>query len=316
MFKTLSAGVTNCDGLISIVTQDSHVGGSAQAVVECVSTDLTIGDSVEIELGYDGDNDNVFMGYVKMIEQVVPNNTYIVTCNDVLTRAIDYFIASSDPDQPFERSNIAAESLVEDLMELAGLTDFTADATDFTFGVVSPVEVNLVSVFDFSKMIADLLAFHIWADDSGTVHFEDRKPYVMDDDSPVATLTTKLRVAYRESEKDLRNRVVVYGSNGIFAEAEDESPYLPDGFFKTVVLATQIIQSTQVAQDAADFNLELLNRLTRQASVSIEGDPNIHARDVVTLSDTFTGISGDWYVFALEHKWGREGYTTNMELRK
>lgn len=316
MFKTLSASITNCTGILRVTVQDSHASSTAQAVVECNASTLDIGDSITIVLGYTGDTGTVFTGYVKMIERKAPDGQYVITCQDAMTRAIDYFIASSNPDAPLSYSNISAESLVGNIFAQAGLTNYGFDASSFTFGVVSPVEVNLVSAYDWNKQIADILAFHIYADTAGKVWFVDRKPYVTGGDSPVATITTKTQLAYTESEKDLRNRVVVYGSSGIYAEASASSPYLPAGFYKTTVVATTVIQDTGVAQDTADYNLALFNRLTKQVTVSMEGDHSFVARQVVTLNDTFTGASGDWYIFGIEHAFGPDGYYTNMTLRQ
>lgn len=316
MFKKLAATITGCTGLLRVTVQDSHVSNTAQAVIECNATTLDIGDSLTVDLGYEGDTGQVFFGYVKMIERKAPDGQYVITCQDAMTRAIDYYIASSNPDAPLSYSNIKAEDLVENIFAEAGLTNYGNDVSNFTFGVVSPVEVNLVSAYDWNKQIADILAFHIYADQTGKVWFVDRRPYVMVGDTSVATITTKTQLAYTQSERDLRNRVVVYGSSGIYAEASDSSPYLPAGFYKTVVIATSIIQDVGVAQDAADFNLEQFNRLTKQVSVSMEGDHTFAARQVVTLNDTFTGASGTWYIFGIEHAFGPDGYLTNMTLRQ
>lgn len=316
MFKSLSVSVTGCSNILKISAQDSHVTGSAQAVVECGNTTLDVGDSISITLGYTGDTGVIFSGFVKMMERKAPSGEYVLACQDVMTRAMDFYMASTNPDTPFTRSNIKAEHLVRDVFAEAGLTNYSSDNSNFTFGVVSPVEVNLISAYDFCKQIADILAFTIYADSSGTVHFKNRRPFVTGSDTPVATITTKTRLSYVRSEKDLRNRVVVYGQSGIFAEAKASSPFLPSGFYKTTVIATEIIQDVGVAQDAADFNLVQFNRLTKQVSVSMEGDHSFTARQIVTLNDTFTGVSGDWYVFGIEHAFGTDGYLTNLDLRQ
>lgn len=314
----LKATATGCSNLLSISINQAHNSPSTTAIITCTNTTLEVGDAVSISIGYTDNLQGIFEGYVKISERTVPEDIYTITCNDKLIKACDYFIASDTPDLKYSKQNVSAEDLVDDLLTMAGITSYTHGTTYFTFGITRPVEVNLVSSYDMCKTVADILAWHIWCDSNGTVHFEDRKPYVMGGDTPQKTITTTkmTRIAHRKSDRDLRNRVVVYGAEGINAHAEAESPYLPTGFRKSVVVASPWIDDQDMAQAAADYNLEKFNRLTEEVSLEIIGDPTIHARHVLTLSDAYTGTSGDWYVFTCEHRWGDSGYITSMELRK
>lgn len=327
-YQQLDASCTGTSEIISVNISDSHQASTKVATVTAGSTNLDVGDSISIDLGYSGGLIEVFQGYVKMVEHQVPEDFYVITANDVLVRAIDYFMASTNPENPFSRSNISAERLVEDILEEAHLTSFTYEATSFTFGVENPVEVNLTSAYDFCKMIADVLTWTLWADNSGTVHFENRKPYPMDGasgqpgdtvaDTSIGTYTDAdmLNFSYRKSDRDLRNRVVVYGREGVYASASASSPYLPAGFYKSAVLAWEGIDSNSIAQTAADYNLGMWNRLTEECSMTIPGDPDIECRQVLTVNETYTGVTGDWYIYALDHVWGNQGYTCSMELRR
>lgn len=334
-YSSLYANVPGCSDILNITVSDSHINSSATAVIQCINTTLIIGDPIDVDLGYTDNHETLFSGYVKNVEKKSPDGTYTITCNDVMTRAMDFFIVSEDPESPFSRSNIAAEDLVEDVLALASLTDYEYTPTMFTFGINSPIEANLVSAYDFCKFVADIISWHIYADRFGTVHFVNRKPYVMTGDSgqpgdeediPLKTITGKLTVTSTLSEKDLRNKIVVYGRNPISAHDESSTSYnpltdtyeqiLPTGFYKTAVVATEWIDTEEIAQTAAEYNLELLNRLSVQGSASIVGDPDLSARVVVTFSDTVTGMSGDWYIFSCEHQWGPQGYTTNLGLKK
>ena len=321
----LAYNIPGVNNLISVNVGSSHSSPVYNAVIKCESTTLDIGDSVTIDLGYSTGTGRVFRGFVKQVDVSNPDGSITLTASSDLVRAIDYFIASNDPEQPFKRSNIKAEDLVRDILALAGLNNYQYTATNFTFGVNSPVEVNLVSAYDFCKLIADILSWHLYDDTSGTVHFKNRKPYVMDGNSgqpgdiadvSKKTVTGKLKIQKTNSEKDLRNRIVVYGRNGISAEAKQSSPYLPSGFYKTAVLASEWIDTTSMAQTAADYNLQMLNRLSTFASIEIVGDYEINARDVITVVDTFTGMSGLWYVFSAEHRMSSAGYITSLQLRK
>lgn len=327
---------------LSLTLNTSHSASCSMATIDCVSHSLEIGDSIDVYLGYDGVGTKVFTGYVKGTDKKTPNNTYTINAYDVMTRAVDYFIVSDNPDNPFKRRNISAEDLVEDVMALASLTDYNYDPTYFTFAINADAEVNLVSSYDYSKMIADLLTWHLYADSDGTVNFVNRKPHVMVAGSPesdqpgfvadpvggIKTVndSTILTLTHTKSEKDLRNRIVVYGSEGVFGNAQratsfdpDTQSYvtvLPGGYHKSAVLATPIIDSDSIAEDAADYNLKLLNRLSVELSMTVIGDPDLMARSVIHVTNSMLNIDADYYIFTAEHNISNTGYTVNMLLRK
>ena len=319
MADRLYASVTGCSNIYTVQVSDSHTSPTATATITCGSTSLDVGDDVNINLGYTGSHGDVFYGYVKNVVRLQSPTRYEISCANAMIRAVDFFIVSTNPETPYEAENISAEDLVGDLMELAGLTSYNGGNTGFTFATNGvPLEVNLVSAYDYCKMIADIVAWHIYADINGTIHFADRPPFP-DGGASAATLsnTNLLSVNYWRSDRDLRNRVVVYGSDGIFAEASASSPYLPAGFYKSVaVAAPTVITSQAMAQKSADYNLALLNRLTIGGAAVIQGDHSISCRDNVTVNKSDIGMSGTFYVYGLEHDWGKEGFKTNLELRK
>lgn len=318
MSKQLAHSVTNTSSVEQITVSHSHNAASSTATVLADTTSLDLGDSIAINLGYTGDLGETFTGFVKQIERTVPDDKYLITAHDVMSRAIDFFIASSTPDNPFSRSSISAENLIRDVMALAGLTDFNSDPTNFTFAVQNPAEVNLISSYDYCKGITNILAWHLYADVDGTINFVNRKPYVMGGDTPIKTLNDAdiLNITRTTSDHDLRNRIVIYGSPGINAEASAVSPFLPAGFFKTVVLSSHIVDLQSMADDAAAFNLALLNRLTEEVIVEVVGDNDLIARNVVHLNQTNLGENDDWYIYASDHSYGKSGYITTLNLRK
>lgn len=319
---------SGCSNIISISINNSHGSNIATAVIECVSTSKNIGDTIEVYLGYEGDYDRKFSGYVKQIERKAPDDTYTITAFDALIRASDFFIASSNPNAALSYSNIKAEKLVDELLTLAGLTNYTYDATSFTFGVRNSFEVNLVGSLDYIRTICDLLTWSIWADSDGKIHFENRKPYPMTGtsgqpgdsaDSPISyTLTDSkiIEINYKITEKDLRNKVVVYGGNDVYATASSSSSYLPAGFYKTAVLAAPMLDTQSFAQDTADYNLDLLNRITKEVQLTVLGDPILDARSVIVLNTTSIPLTGNWYIYACEHNINKSGYVNNLTLRR
>jgi hypothetical protein len=344
----LYCSITKTDNVQSVNISNSHSNSCAQAVFTTNDTSLDIGDSVTIDLGYVDHHSQLFKGYVKQKERKIPDGSYTISCYDKMIRAVDYFMVSSNPDAPWTRDHIEAGDLVEAVMAEAGLTNFTGDNTHFELGINSNVEVNLVSAYDFCKQIADIVTWALWADQNGQIHFENRKPFVMDGtqytghgqagyhtDPPSTNtpLTDKdfLDFTYKRSEKDLRNKIQVYGVTGISAEAHratslDPSivfPYsypesftqiLPNGFYKTAAVATTLIDSQSLAQDSADYNLILLNRIEVGAVCTIVGNPDYDCRQVIGINEAVTGLSEDWYIFSIQQSWGKSGFQTYLEL--
>jgi hypothetical protein len=342
MGKLLYAGVTNVSDIISVIVSSSHSASTSTAQIITRNKTVNIGDNITIDLGYEDDYDRVFKGYVKNITRNVPTDIYTIVAKDDLVRALDFFIVPTDPDDSYRRSNITAEALVEDVLEMAGITNFTYTPTNFTFATRSgnEVEVKLTSSYDFCKMIADLLTWHLWADEDGLVHFENRKPHVMygtsgqpgdvadvaiNAGSPI-TNTVTLNTSLSESDHDLRNRVVVHGATGVYADAESDTSYnpltdameqiMPVGFHKSMALLSPIIDNQSMAQITADYNLDLYNKLTVSASLAVEGDPALLARRVIEVDEDAVGLSGNWYIYSSEMQWSREGFITTLDLRK
>lgn len=315
----LYASATNTSNIISVTVSDSHTSPTATAIVIAESTSLNIGNSVTITMGYSGDTFTALVGYVKEIEQKEPEMLYTITIANVMIRAVDYFIASSDPNQPFSRQNISPERLVRDLMALAGLTSYASDTSSFTFAISIPVEVNLTPAYDYARFIGDIVGFSLYANNSGTVQFRNRRPYPMPGDASVYTITSDvvLDVSLEQSDRDIRNKVIVYGSGDIAATASASSPYLPADYYRTVVVAAPGVIDTQgMAEQAAEFNLDLLNRLTQKLSITIIGKTGLAARDCVTVDLPELGIDSlKWYVYSIEHALSKSGYTTTLELR-
>jgi len=319
MSNKLYASITNVTRPLDIRFSEAHNDSAPMIIIECESTTLEVGNSISVDLGYEGDYNTIFNGYVKNIsKEASPPLVTKITAYGTMIRAVDYFIASLDPNAPLTYSNISAEDLVGNVLSEAGITNYGYDATSFIFATTAPMEVNLVAAYDYCSMIANTLAWHLYADKDGKAWFVDRKPYVMGGDSPSATIVIGdiLSATNLRSERDLRNRIVVYGGEGIYAEASAVSPYLPDGFYKTVVASAYWIDSQSMAQQAADYNLTALNRLTLEVTIAIIGDSSINTREVITVTEATTGISGNWYVYSVDHTWGVRGFTTTLILRQ
>lgn len=336
--KRLDAQITGCTNILSVSISEAHSASTAVALIQCVETTLDIGDFITVNLGYSDNKPKIFEGYVKKIERKTPENTFSITANDVMSRAIDFFIVGANAESPYTFRNITAEDLIAEVLGMAGLSSFDFDTTYFTFGINNDVEVNLISSYDYARQITDIIAWEFWADHNGTIHLANRKPYPMDGtsgqpgdnpDSSVLTITdaTSMEITKTINEKELRNKIVIYGKDSLSATASSATSYdpvtgtsrqiLPAGFYKAAVLASPLIEQQGFAQDAADYNLDLYNRLMYEIPISIEGNPDLHARSCVTLNSTSQSLNNEmFYIQQLDHSWTKGGYITNLVLRK
>lgn len=319
--KTIAHNITSIDNVTRITVVESFNSPVAQAIIEGDDTSLSLGDSFSFNLGFTGNTSKVFQGYVREIDRTSQENTVRITAEDVLAKAVDYYIAADSPDNPFSRENISTEDLVEDILNLADITNYTANLPlSVTWATNGPIEINLITAWAGAKSIADMMAWHIYADRNGQVHFVDRKPYIMGAESAdytwVVGTDTITAMDYSKSTENLRNRVVVYGKNNISRTASASSPYLPAGFYKTAVIATPFLDNGSKCQLAADYNLTLFNRLTERATLTIEGDPDVTARQIADITDTYTGVSGKWFIYRVETIADSSGFVQNLTLTK
>lgn len=306
----------------SLVLSERYTQPAVTCELVCVSHTLAIGDTVtEIDFGW-GDDHAVMLagGTVKRINYNRPEQLYTILVHDKLHRAVDYFMASDDPDSPFQVNNVEASVLVGQLLAQAGLTSYSGSATAFTFAPNGPSPLNLISAWDAIDNICRITGQICYVQADGTVRFVTRKPYIVGGDTSEYSLSSGSNIEeieYEQSDEALRNRVVVYGgeNNEIHASASASSPYLPANFYKTIVVAHPLISSLAQAQATADLNLTMFNRLTETVKIKALGKPAVRIRDVVDVTDSFCGLSADEFiVYGADHVLGPDGYSMNLTL--
>jgi len=323
--KILSHSVPSVTGLTGITVTEAYNSTMSQAIIETYDTSLGLGDSIGFDMGFSGDSGKIFQGYVRQIDVGLPDAKNRIICEDELAKATDFFMAADDPQNPFQRSNIETEDLVEDILNEAQITSFVAvPPLSVTWGTKGTIEFNLTTAYQAAETIVGALAWHLFADRTGTVRLVDRPPFIVGGDTADFTWNLAsekiLALSHSRSTDNLRNRVVVYGKENITAVDSAASPFLPAGFFKTAVIATQAIDSQAQANEAASANLELMNRLTESLQLEVEGDFQIEPRKiadiVVTDTDISLAISGLWFIYQVEHRLDQSGYRCNVTLVK
>lgn len=276
-----------------------------------------VNSDVSITFGFTGSTALVFTGKIDNIEKDNPPGVIRVTGRDALKRAQEHLLVPSAAQEPaFSRTNISAEALVQALLAECGLTNYGSDASGFTF--FEP-EFSLEFVYGAIEQICGIIQWHCYADTSGKVWFKDIQPEPSGASSKtfnsgVGGNLTLIR--YRKSDSDLRNKVIVFGKDEIQASASASSPYVPSGYYKTAVVASPLIDTQAMADGAATYNLAAWNKLLEAVEGEAEGDPTVHARQTVTVTETWTGINENWFVHNCTHRFGPNNYVMDLTLTK
>ena len=319
LYMDISGDGSGMDDVQSIEIDEGYKQASARFKIETRSVGtFGLNDQIIIDIGYDGDHAALMYGYIDSITATDRPGTYEVVGRDIIKKAIDHFIVSTDLENPWSRRNISAENLVRDLLSEASITDYSGDASSFTFGVNYPAEFQLISSWDAIERICNIIAWRCYAK-GDTVYFKNLQPV------PVGATAITLQagtsgnistISYEYSTDNLRNKVVVFGRDGIYAEDSAVSPYLPTDFYKTAIVSSELIDTQSMADDSATYNLALYNKLTEVVKVDVEGNPSLRARDTIECIESFTGVSGDWFVYSVSHRIGNDGYTTTAHLTR
>lgn len=319
-YANLYATVTGVTGsIISISIDASYSQVSSVAVIECDSTTLTLGDSVTIDMGYVTDHGVVFRGYVKKIEFVKPEQTTRITASDTLIRAMDYFIASDNPQDQLTFRNIGTLDLVKKLLETCGITNVVGDDPSFTWGTNEDgAKFNLQSVADAVQFVCSITGCTIYDDGTGQIHLSQRYPYVSGGDTPTVTITDGLTgniisCQYIRGTDKTRNRIVVYGKGELRGSGRADNTYLVVD--QTAVIAHELLDTQAIIDGTVSVNLQILNRLTESYEVEIEGDWTIEPRMIASITESFSSTSNRTvFIYRVSQSLSEAGFITSLTL--
>jgi hypothetical protein len=328
LYADVTIGAQSLD-ILEVEVQEGHKQTCSRCTITVEDTkDVTLNDEITIDMGFDNNHTTIFSGFVDEIVYTRLPGTYEISGRDVMKLATEHWLVSPNIENPWSRRNIQAENLISDLLSEAQIdayASFDLDTSNYTFGVQGPAEFNLMSTWDAIRTICHILAYNCYAEDD-VVYFSRVLPEPAEGKTSNAHEFTTgdsgniILVDYGYNTDNLRNRVVVFGKDGIKAEAKTSSPYLPNTpstFYKTAIVSSELIDQQSMADDAASYNLNLYNRLTEFMRIDAEGDPNIRVRDTVLVNESYTGNNDLWFVYAINHRLSaEEGYSMSMDLVK
>jgi hypothetical protein len=291
-----------------------------------------IGDTVTGKIIWSGGEHTIFYGNVKAVTRRRPESVYEYSCQDVMARAVEYYFTPENAlDNAYTAHNISHIALAQAILSKATLTNFQNDwpaynkytqenTATFQFATgEKDVEIKIAAAWDVLSWICEITGSHIYADTTGKVHLG----LIWDEVAPsgetiygvfaTGASGNMKSVEYTRSDENLRNKVVVYGTNSIVASAQASSPWVVDPtFYKTAIISYEFIDTQSMADVTASVNLHRMNKLTESCIIETLGDPSIDTRQVVTITDSKCGLSGNWFVTQCKHSVSKSGYTIRM----
>ena len=316
MSLDLYCTVTGCPNLISVETEASYGAITASATIEATDTTLQVGDSVSIDMGYVSNHRVLFSGFVKKVKRDKPSQTATITANDLLVRAVDYFIAAPDPQHPLTYHSIKDRDLVNQLLGQCGLSLHSGSVSpEFIYGTNGDgAKFNLQSAADAINTVCGITGRVCYAD-GGLIYYTDRKPYLVDGDVISYYFSTGLEnildISYEASNDKLRNKVVVYGKSPLAATERADSIYVVVD--QAAVIAHELLDTQQLCTDTANVNLQIMNRLGQTWTITAIGDPAIKAREICNIYEPFTQTDhASVFMYRVNHRFSESRYVTEI----
>lgn len=288
-----------------------------------LTTSLNPNDVVNITAGFAGSSGSPLVTN-GLIDSVVPSvggkeAIITVTGRDRYKKAIEYWLA------PIELggtsltlpAGISYEAATGCLLDQALLTtDRSLDASGGTIAYDVPLQI--ISVADVINELKLLNGWDVYVTGDGVIHYANIKPFPGGVLPSLGTVSPNHEYAVTLSRSDdwTRNRIVVIASGSYVSVASGSSPYLPDGYYKTGVFSTPNFGNSQEDADlVAALALDLTNRLTLIANVTVEGNPRYWIGYGLAISEAYSGLSGDWSIYAVTHRLDRiSGYLCDLTL--
>ena len=286
------------------------------ATIEVLDTDADANAFVEIEQGYNGYFARTFTGWVDVVEKSNTPGRMAIRCRDVLKWAVENFIADE-----IEYNQIQAQDLVQDLIvNRSGITGFTAETSNFTVADIVPAKFIYTSAYDAAKQVAELIRWRVWADATGTVHFEEVRDVPASDAFwSYSSGDRILKISYELSDEALRNYIKVkgYGSD-IWSDCYQESDYVPSPpTYRTAVLSSELIDTQEMADFVAQLMLDELNVNTETIQLEVPGNPLLQIGMTVAVNEVFTDqVNRNYFLYGISSRMSGDGsYRSTLTLK-
>ncbi|KKN19692.1 hypothetical protein LCGC14_0943130 [marine sediment metagenome] len=299
---------------------------------------------VTIDAGFNGVVQRVFTGIVLDVK----NNE--LGCNiECIGRS--WALDVTYQDILLVLTNITSEDAITDLLQNAGILDFTVNVPAWTIGTVAPQTLRFQSFGEAITKIAEVDGCRWYETPSGQVVVQvvppvpslgiSREYFSMQltalvESYPAGIVAGRPRLRRCQQQTRVRltkNEVLVRGalvteeiapgvesSHDITALVQADSPYVlnADGSqaYNDLVFNNALIDTEEKGDEVADRLLVLHNRLWVFVSATIDGDPRMALIETHKIEDpSYSGVTGNWFVEGYNTTFGQQDFVTTMNLR-
>lgn len=267
------------------------------------------GDSIEVQLGYEGNVKKVFTGSVDKVEPRV---------SDVLITGYSLFslLTSTKTSQVYE--NQSASDIVKDLADKCGMSaKEPSDGLSFPSYVVT----NAQSIYAYMRELADKCGFRMYSSADGHIIF---KEYERDKPKPLKYGRDILESEVNELTPSA-SCVKVYGESPSSFKGADTAHVISKEVVEGVagsgepVITFQdpMVKDKETADRVALAKLEAI-RSSLKGIIKTPGNPGVYTGDTIEIKEAPDArMNGEFEVTGVNHVFSSsEGYMTTISWRK
>lgn len=279
---------------------------------------------VEVYLGFGIYDVRVFTGTV---ESVSRNERFCTIDCAGTSKALDSVFARTI-NVPFVGS---ATSIVENLLDEAGIDDHDVNLPAWTVGSVVPQTKQFQSYGDAINSVSEVDG-SIWHEmPTGQIKvgvfdpmpapapfrtYYAAIPSGVTESKPAGVTNVNARprlrgIDIKEYPREVKNRVWVRGAtvgeNVLETHAKSDSPWVPNPpRYSDHTFPNELLDEASKVASSAVRQITLRNRLETVVTARISGDPQVFLCGTVRIEDPrYSGVSGRWFI---------EAYTTSLTL--
>ena len=273
---------------------------------------LAFGQRVEVSLGYNGLTRRRFTGFVEDDGRKAWPHSRTITAAGYMRWAERRTAAA------LSWSSAAAQTIVGALLSSAGVPFADVGGDNTTLGTVEAVTLGKRD--PYISLIEEIDAPWLcrtfdWLPD-GTV----RRMQVTELPTAAAKWTytypgNVLSLDNPATVKTVKNRVEVQGAGDVEAYRRSDSPYVDPDHDAIHEVSSDLIETTTAAAAVALLTMPTVNRITREVTIRVAGNPLLDPGDTINLDAPTVGVNDEnLWLAEIDDQFSDAGYFSQLVL--
>jgi hypothetical protein len=273
---------------------------------------LAFGQRVEVWLGYDGELRRRFTGFVENEGRSAWPHSKTITAAGYMR------FAERKSTVEVVYSSQSARAIIADLLSRAGIPYTSIYGDDTTLGTIQDVVLKVGDTYLSLIQQIDapwLCRTFDWLPD-GTVRRQQITS--LPTAAPKWTYTypgNVLSISNPLTVRGIRNSVTVSGLDAVTSTWRADSPYIDPAHDEVHEVSSDLIETSGVASAVAALTMPTVNRMTRQVTIKVAGNPTLDPGDTISLDAPTVGIDAELlYLKELDEAFDEGGYFAQLTL--